>query len=36
MDTMAAAVAAACAVSSRDAGLPDFSMDKQKVWFSMV
>jgi hypothetical protein len=34
MDAMAAA--AACAVSTRDARLPDFSMDKPEVWFSMV
>jgi hypothetical protein len=36
MDTMATAVAAACAVSTRDARLPDFSMDKPEVRFSMV
>jgi hypothetical protein len=37
MDAMAAAaVAAACAASSRDARLPDFSLDKPEVWFSMV
>jgi hypothetical protein len=32
----AAAAAAACAASSRDARLPDFSLDKPEVWFSMV
>jgi hypothetical protein len=37
MDAMAAAAAAAaCAASSRDARLPDFSLDKPEVWFSMV
>jgi hypothetical protein len=37
MDAMAAAAAAvACAVSSRDARLPGFSLDKLEVWFSMV
>jgi hypothetical protein len=37
MDAMAAAAAAAaCAASSRDAHLPDFSLDKPEVWFSMV
>jgi hypothetical protein len=33
MDAMAAAAVAACAVSTRDACFPDFSMEK---WFSMV
>jgi hypothetical protein len=36
MDAMATATAAACALSSCDARLPDFSMDKPEVWFSMV
>jgi hypothetical protein len=37
MDTMAAAAAAtACAASSRGTRLPDFSLDKPEVWFSMV
>jgi hypothetical protein len=37
MDAMAAAAAAAaCAASSRNARLPDFSLDKPEVWFSMV
>jgi uncharacterized membrane protein YgcG len=37
MDAMAAAaVAAASAMPSRDARLPDFSLDKPEVWFSMV
>jgi hypothetical protein len=30
------AMAAACAASSCDARLPDFSLDKPEVWFSMV
>jgi hypothetical protein len=36
MDAMAAAAAAACAVSSQYACLRDFSMHKPEVWFSMV
>jgi hypothetical protein len=36
MDAMAAAAAAACAMSTRNAHLPDFSMEKPEVWFSMV
>jgi hypothetical protein len=36
MDGMATAAAAACAVSTRDACLPDFSLEKPEVWFSMV
>jgi hypothetical protein len=36
MDATAAVAAAACAVSTRNARLPDFSMDKPEVWFSMV
>jgi hypothetical protein len=37
MEAMAAAAAAAtCVASSRDARLPDFSLDKPEVWFSML
>jgi hypothetical protein len=37
MDAMSAAAAAAAnALSAGDACLPDFSMDKPEVWFTMV
>jgi hypothetical protein len=37
MDAMASAAGtAACAASSRDARLSDFSLDKPEVWFCMV
>jgi hypothetical protein len=36
MDAMATAATSACAVSTCDARLPDFSMEKPEVWFSIV
>jgi hypothetical protein len=36
IEGMAASAACACSVSTRDARLPDFSMEKPEVWFSIV